>query len=143
MLSFNQHIRGIWSGQAEVRWSEWRARDNSNLGNTSPLSIFSKVSASLNRSGTFFDNSNFNRIRPYAVSGLGYTFFFDERSLLSARSKTTVGQISATYGAGFKIVLPVSFSVKIGAEQWRGIEDSNYFSNIIYFQLNFGDVDNF
>jgi hypothetical protein len=141
MIGFSQYIRDIWSGQIEGRWSDWASKDEARYSDTSPLSLFSKVTASFNRKSNWFHNAYIDSIHPYATGGFGYTFFFDNRSLLAARSKTTVGQISATYGGGVRIILPLSFSIKLGAEEWRGIEDGDYFSNIFYVQLNFGDVD--
>lgn len=145
LLGFDQHIRGMWSGGLEMRWSDWKSkqRPNSNVENTSPLSFFSKVTASPNLTG-FIDNKIFtNMVRPYMTGGVGYTVFFDQRSYTSVRSKTAFGQLSATYGVGLKINMPSSIAVKFGAEGWRGLADSSYFSNIVYFALSFGDVDKF
>lgn len=143
MLGFDQHIRGMWSGGVEVRWSDWKADSSSPVTDTSPLSVFSKVAASPDLKELMKENTITRLFRPYATGGLGYTLFFDNRSLLSARSKTAFAQMSATYGGGMRIILPSSFSIKIGAEAWRGIQTSNYFANIMFIELSFGDVDKF
>ena len=142
MLGFDQHIRGMWSGGVEVRWSDWKTTGNSVAG-TSPLSIFSKVAATPDLKGFINNESIVKMFRPYATAGLGYTLFFDNRSLLAAQTKSAFGQMSATYGGGIRIILPASISVKIGAEEWRGIATSSYFSNIVFIELGFGDVDKF
>jgi hypothetical protein len=142
MLGFDQHIRGIWSGGIEVRWSDWKTRTNS-YADTSPLSIFSKVSATPNLNNFIHNDAMTKMFRPYATGGLGYTLFFDNRSLLAAQTKSAFGQFSATYGGGLKIIFPLSISVKLGIEQWRGIQTSSYFSNIVFLELGFGDVDKF
>jgi hypothetical protein len=146
MLGFQQHIRGMWSGGVEVRWADWRAKvnpDGSSLGDTSPLSVYSKVEATPDLRYFIKDEGLAKVIRPYFGGGIGYTLFFDERSLLAARSKTAFGQVSATYGGGVKIILPSSFSIKVGVEEWRGLQTSDYFSQIVFFKLSFGDVDKF
>ncbi len=146
ILAFQQHIRGMWSGGIELRWSDWKGKtiaDGTKFGNTSPLSVFSKTEMAPDL-GKILKNVSFAKmLRPYAVGGIGYTLFFDERSPLSARSKTAFGQISATYGGGIRIILPTSFSIKFGMEQWRGVKTGDYFSNIVFLQLNFGDVSKF
>ncbi len=143
MFGFNQHIRGIWSGGAEIRWSDWIANTQFSYENTSPLSLFSKVSASPDMEQEENKLAIFKILHPYATAGIGYTMFFDNRSVLSARSKTAFGQFSATYGGGLKIALPTSFAVKIGLEQWRGIQTTSYFANMAFIALSFGDVDKF
>ncbi|MES2614456.1 MAG: hypothetical protein V4591_03475 [Bdellovibrionota bacterium] len=143
MLGFDQHIRGMWSGGVEMRWSDWKSFGNSGFANTSPLSLFSKVAATPDLRGFIKNETIAKMFRPYATGGFGYTIFFDQRALNSARSKTAFGQFSATYGGGVKIILPTSFSIKVGAEQWRGIQTSDYFANIVFLELSFGDVDKF
>ncbi len=143
MLGFQQHIRGVWSGGIDLLWSDWKGKaqsGGSSLPDTSPLSLFSQIEATPTwQSQGFFGKT----LRPYAVGGLGYTVFFDNRSLLAAKSKSAFGQMSATYGAGLRIILPTSFSIKMGAQQWRGVQTADYFSNIVFLQLSFGDVDKF
>lgn len=143
ILGFDQHIRGMWSGGVEVRWSDWKAKSSSSVADTSPLSIYSKVEAIPNLRDFIKNEAMATMFKPYVTGGLGYTIFFDHRSLSSARSKTAFGQMSATYGGGFRIILPASFSIKIGLEEWRGLQTSDYFSNIVFMQLSVGDVDKF
>jgi hypothetical protein len=143
MLGFAQHIRGMWSGEVELRWSDWKAKTDASVADTSPLSIYSKVVAAPDLRNLIKNQNIAEMLRPYATGGLGYTLFFDERSLLAARSKTAFGQQSATYGGGIRIVFPTSFSIKIGAEEWRGLQTSSYFANIMFIEFSFGDVNKF
>ncbi len=139
VLGFDQPIRDIWRGGVEMRWSDWMAKNNS-VFSTSPLSLFSKIAATPNLKELIKSESLAQMVRPYVTGGLGYTLFFDNRSFLAAQTKSAFGQISAIYGAGVKIVLPKSTSIRIGAEQWRGIQTSNYFSTGAFLELSFGDV---
>ncbi len=143
MLGFQQHIRGPWSGGIEVLWSDWKAKPtHPEVSDTSPLSIFSKIDFEPTWP-TFVPRRISSVYKPYLSGGIGYTLFFDSRSLMSGRTKSGFGQTAATYGGGLRIILPVSFSLKIGLEQWNGIENSTYSSNAFYIQLNIGDVDKF
>jgi opacity protein-like surface antigen len=135
ILGFEQHIRDMWSGGVEMRWSDWRSRRPDTVANTSPLSIYSKIEAAPSLSPYFKNEYLTKMFRPYLTGALGYTLFFDNRSFLAARSKTAFTQTSITYGGGLRIVLPASFSIKLGAEEWRGIQDTSYFSNIFCFVI--------
>ncbi len=139
MIGFYQHIRGIWSGGLEARWSDWKSKDPNTIADTSPLLLASKVAATPHIS-KFLPHFFSENIRIYATAGLGYTIFFDNRSLLAGRSKTAFGQVAATYGGGLQFLVSPSFGWKLGAEQWRGIQTSDYFSNTLFLELTFGDL---
>lgn len=151
VFGFEQNIKGIWNGSIEARWSDWNSNADPlaiplpprspTRNNTSPLSLFSKVSASPHLPA-FFGNKTGRWIRPYATAGLGFTSFFDERALLSARSKTAAGQASITYGGGAKLVWPSAFALQLGVEWWRGVQTNEYAGFIYSLQLVLGDVDN-
>ncbi|BBH51736.1 outer membrane beta-barrel protein [Fluviispira sanaruensis] len=140
-LGMQHHIRGIWSGGIDIRWSDWLANGNSKESNTSPLSIYSKIEGTP-RLNFLLGNDLGNMFRPYFTGGIGYTIFFDERSLFAARAKTAFGQISATYGVGFRVTFPKSIALKFSYERWRGIQTTDYQAQIIRLELVFGDVDN-
>lgn len=145
-LGFEQNISSIWSGGLELRWSDWNPRLNPNstvvVNKVSPLSLFSKVSVAP-KLGFLIGNTLGDFFRPYLTGGLGYTSFFNERSWLSARSQTVFGQASITYGAGVRLILSPSVGVKIGYENWRGVETSEYAAQLFLIQLIFGDVIHF
>lgn len=151
VFGFEQNIKGIWNGSIEARWSDWNGNAtasstpasaaSTSQTNTSPFSLFSKVSASPHLPA-FLDTKTNHFIRPFATAGLGFTTFFDERALLSARSKSAVGQVSITYGGGAKLVWSSAFALQLGVEWWRGVQTNEYAGLIYGLQLVLGDVDN-
>lgn len=143
VLGFEQNISSIWSGGLELRWSDWNPRLNPNsaaiVNKVSPLSLFSKVSVAP-KLGFLLGSPLGDFFRPYLTGGIGYTSFFNERSWLSARSQTAFGQASLTYGGGVRFVLSPSIGIKLGYENWRGLETSEYAAQLFLIQLIFGDV---
>ncbi|APJ02548.1 hypothetical protein [Silvanigrella aquatica] len=136
-----QHkIRGIWKGGLDIRWSDWLA--NSTPGSTlSPLGIYSKIEG--DPPIDFLVGKDWGKIiQPFFTGGLGYTLFFNSRSWLAVQSKTSLGQVSVTYGVGFRITLPKSFALRTSVENWRGVQTSDYSAQIYRLEIVFGDVDN-
>lgn len=137
ILGFEQHIVGVWSGGVEARWSDWKALPGSGQNDTSPLSLFSKVTA---KSDYRWGSVHW---QPYLAGGLGYTSFFDTRSLSTKRSKTAFGEAAATYGLGIRWDLPTAFFIRAGVEQWRGLQTSSYLANVAFVAIGFGDTGHF
>ena len=140
-LAMQHQIRGMWKGGVDVRWSDWISASTTTQ-DLSPLSIFSKIEGDPPIS-FLVGNEWAKIIQPFFTGGLGYTLFFNTRSWLAVQSKSSLGQVSITYGAGFRVTLPKSFAVKASFESWRGIQTSEFSANIYRLELVFGDVDNF
>ncbi|KAB8030794.1 outer membrane beta-barrel protein [Fluviispira multicolorata] len=145
-LGMQHHIRGFWSGGIDLRWSDWLGNNSaqnqsSTNQDTSPLSIFSKIEGTP-RLDYLLGNDLGNMFRPYFAGGIGYTIFFDDRSWFAARAKSAFGEISATYGVGFRVTFPKSIALKFSFERWRGIQSSEYHAQMYRMELVFGDVDN-
>jgi hypothetical protein len=139
-LGMQHKIRGMWKGGLDLRWADWVSNSTSNP-NLSPLSIFSKIEGDPPIDflvGTYWGKI----IQPFFTGGIGYTLFFSSRSWLAVQSKTSVGQASITYGAGFRVTLPKSFAIRASFENWRGVETSEVSAQIYRLELVFGDVDN-
>ncbi len=136
-----QHqIRGIWKGGLDLRWSDWVTNSSAN-SDLSPLSIFSKIEG--DPPINFLVGDHWGKIiQPFFTGGVGYTVFFSNRSWLAVQSKTSVGQVSITYGAGIRVTLPKSFAIKASFENWRGVQTLEYSAQIYRLELIFGDVDN-
>ena len=82
-FSFDQHIRGSWSGGLQARWSLWEpregavARDASPLEQVAPLAAFSRVQYSPRWSSLWGERFD-GLVRPFATVGIGYVVFFEE-----------------------------------------------------------------
>lgn len=139
-LGMQHQIRDMWKGGVELRWSDW-VSNSTQFTNLSPLSFYSKIEG--DPPMDLFLNGQWGKIiQPFFTGGLGYTLFFSSRSWLAIQSKTSVGQVSITYGAGVRITLPKSFAIKGSFENWRCVQTSEYFAQIYRLEIVFGDVDN-
>lgn len=139
-LGMQHQIRGMWKGGIDVRWADWVSNSTSNLS-LSPLSLFSKIEG--DPPIDFLIGDYWGKIiQPFFTAGIGYTIFFSSRSWFAIQSKTSVGQVSITYGAGFRVTLPKSFAIRASFENWRGVQTSEYSAHIYRLELVFGDVDN-
>lgn len=138
-LGMQHQIRGMWKGGLDLRWGNWVS--NSTNTELSPLSIFSKVEGDPPIE-SFVGGYWGKIVQPFFTGGLGYTVFFDSRSWLAVQSKTSLGQVSITYGVGFRVTLPKSFAIRTSFENWRGIQTSEYSAQIYRLEIVFGDVDN-
>jgi hypothetical protein len=139
-LGMQHQIRAIWKGGLDLRWADWISNSTVN-SDLSPLSIFSKIEG--DPPIHFLLGNHWGKIiQPFFTGGLGYTVIFSRRSWLAVQSKTSFGQVSITYGAGFRVTLPKSFAIRVSFENWRGVQTSEYSAQIYRLELVFGDVDN-
>ena len=139
-IGMHHKIRDIWLGGIELRWSDWMSKSTTR-SDLSPLSIYSKIQVYIPTD--FILNQNVrNIIKPYATAGLGYTFFYNRRSVLDIQTNNTLGQFSMTYGAGLTIKFQNLFSIKPSFEYWRGIQTSEFKAGIYRLETLFGDVEN-
>lgn len=165
-ISFDQKIRGMWSGGLVFRWSQWE-RTNWNYvpfgeGDVrsgvkydelpsayksktsdiiSPLSILTRVEAAPHFE--FLKNYNLSDvIRPFATGGVGYLAFTRSRKLYPVdRDDMEHSEALVDFGVGVRLALSKSVGLRLGAEYWRGVKTFNY--NGIFYQadLLFGDVE--
>ncbi len=140
-LGMFHKIRGIWKGGVDLRWSDWASKSAKNP-DLSPLSIYSKIEG--DPSLRFLWGESVEKyFQPFFTGGLGYTLFFSSRSWSAIQSRSSLGQFSITYGAGFRIKLSKSFALNAIFENWRGIQTSEVSAQIYRMELVFGDVENF
>ncbi|MBX9704365.1 MAG: outer membrane beta-barrel protein [Silvanigrellaceae bacterium] len=152
-IGFYQHIRGIWSGGLELRWSDWGLSDFSKQENglsatqsrpikystMSPLSIFSKIEASPHFPN--FNESSYQKIfRPYVTAGLGFVTFLANRSISNEISKLNKSQSAVTLGGGLKIILTKVYALNLSFEYWRGVNTYSYAALVYMLTFQFGDT---
>lgn len=139
-LGMQHQIRGIWKGGIDIRWADWIS-NRAQYPDLSPLSIFSKIEG--DPPINFLVGDYWGKVvQPFFTGGIGYTLFFSNRSWSAVQSKTSLGQVSITYGVGFRVTLPKSFAVRASFENWRGVQTSEVSAQIYRLELVFGDVDN-
>jgi hypothetical protein len=105
----------------------------------SPLAVFTRIQFSPRWSalwGTEFDGI----VRPFAVAGVGYLTFFEERPTWR-RSGGAPGDTAATWGGGVRLVWPGTAALRFAFERWRGLRTFRYSALTWQMEVQFGDVD--
>ena len=144
-FSFDQHMRGAWSGGLQARWSLWEPRegavagDGSPLEQVAPLAAFSRVQYSPRWSSLWGERFD-GLVRPFATGGIGYVVFFEERPTYR-RAKSESSESAATFGGGVRLVWPGAVALRLALERWRGLRSFRNSALMWQMEVQFGDVD--
>jgi hypothetical protein len=147
-FSYDQAIRGPWQGGVLLRWSRWKPKPEAlalqqknklpELESVAPLSVYTRIAAAPRWAwlwGSEFDTY----VRPFAVAGLGYLGFFQDRPTWKRASQEPT-DTAATWGAGVRLVWPEGFSLRFSFERWRSLRSFRTSSLLWQCEVQFGDV---
>lgn len=144
IVSYDQAIRGPWSGGLQARWSLWEPQEAALVDEaeapeqTAPLAAFSRIQFSPRLPflwGETFDGI----VRPFAVGGLGFVGFFEARPTYR-RSNAFPSETAATYGGGVRLVWPDTAALRLSFERWRGLRSFRVSALTWQLEVQFGDV---
>lgn len=144
IVSYDQAIRGPWSGGLQARWGLWEPRAGVLAENgeapqqTAPLAVFSRIHFSP-RLPFLWGESFDGFVRPFAVGGLGFVGFFEERPSYR-RSDAIPSETAATYGGGVRVVWPDTVALRLSFERWRGLRSFRVSALTWQLEVQFGDV---
>ena len=140
VMSFDQKIKGPWSGGIQGRWSQWVPHEESGpLEPVSPVSAVSRIEFSPSLSpvaGAYVGSI----LKPYAVGGIGYVTFMKYLGLPLKRDKQEASEPIATFGGGVRLVWPGQAALRFSAERWRGLRSFDISVMSYQLEVQFGDV---
>lgn len=144
-ISYDQHIRGPWTGGLLARWSVWepqggaRGASGDELERVAPLALYTRMSFTP-RLPWLWGSTVDGLVRPFGVGGLGYLAFFEDRPSYRKSDQET-SETALTVGGGVRFVWPGRASLRLSFERWRGLRTFRYSAVVWKSEVQFGDVD--
>lgn len=139
-LSYDQAIRGPWSGGIQVRWSNWEPHGGvTDDKPVSPLAALSRIECAP-RWTDWVGQAFGQAVRPFATAGIGYVSFFEDRGLPVSQAESETSEPMVSYGLGARLVWPRTAALRFSAERWRGVKTARYMAWAYLVEVQFGDV---
>ena len=139
-MSFDQKIRGPWSGGIQGRWSQWVPHTESGpLEPVSPVSLVSRIEFSPSLS-PLLGPAVGGILKPFAIGGVGYVTFLKYLGLPIKRAKQEASEPIASFGGGFRLVWSGQAALRFSAERWRGLRTFDLSVMSYQVEVQFGDV---
>ena len=144
-FGISQILKGSWVGGVQLRYSEWKIKDNESIGILSDetsigiLSFLSTVNYEY-KLDKIFHSSSLHNIRLYLLFGLGYSLFTSANVLSFKKVMKYSGQSLGEFGFGVKHNLNSSMTLKYSMRLWRGFENSDFISLLYLIEFGVGDV---
>ena len=145
LFSYDQNIRGPWSGGLQLRLGAWTVRDGilnsegEGVSDTAPVLLFSRIHFSPRLPFLWGETAD-SIVRPFAVGGLGYVYFVRERPSFR-KSADESPEAAVTFGGGVRLVWPRQVALRLSVERWRGVKTARYSGMTYQCEVQFGDVD--
>lgn len=138
-LSWDQHIRSIWSGGISLRSGAWEALPGRGAGDRFPLLISSRVHAGVPLWRWLGSTPVARIVQPFMTGALGALVFLKERAPASGLAKEPRPEAFAGAGLGVRVSLAGPLRLRLAVDVWRGFETYNHTAMGCSAELQFGE----